>query len=438
MPGRRNFLKSSQAESALCRATFIEKSLPQLETGFRYFAEDKLKLFLPASDLKTRIISAFGGLFHHNFIDTFTTETDGISITAAAGTPSLYRKDRKYIQVFINSRRISDFALVQAADYAYSSFLPGGCHPVCFLFLDIPPEHVDFNIHPAKREVKFRNLPEIHHIVTDSLGSFLGKRNSFRVDLPLNSKNFISEKQKNLDIGRPAASASSPAKDSIFRRRTLEEISSEISSEIAAEIPPVIEKAEEQEPAQPPHPAQPGSSLVYLGQLFNLFLLFEYGENLLLIDQHAAHERLIFNSLSEGKPEVQELLVPVIFNVEPDREQYLLEYADHFKTMGFELQHAGDGEWALNSMPALCTGMEDEITAFFRNRIKNITEFKKELYALMSCRSAIKDGDSINNITAVELAGEILKLDNPRCPHGRPVIRIISRGQLFSMFGRTF
>ncbi len=444
MPGRRNFLKSPSAESALCRTTFIEKALPQLETGFRYFAEDKLKLFLPASDLKTRIVSAFGGLFHQNFIDTFSAETDGISITAAAGTPSLYRKDRKYIQIFINNRRISDFALVQAVDYAYSSFLPGGCHPVGFLFLDIPPEHVDFNIHPAKREVKFRNLPEIHHIVTDTLGSYLGKHNSFRVSAPLTGKQFYSEKQKSLDIGRPAAAVtsaafpSSPAKDSIFRKQTLEEISSEISSEIAAEAAPVIKKGNITEPSRSPHPAAPGAPLVYLGQLFNLFLLFEHGDTLLLIDQHAAHERIIFDRLSEEKPQVQELLVPVIFCVESAREHFLLNSIEQFKQMGFDLQQADDGEWMLNSMPSICSGMEDELTAFFSRGIKNISELKKELYAMMSCRSAIRDGDSISSITALELAGAVLKLENPRCPHGRPVIQQITREQLFRMFGRTF
>ena len=376
MPGRKNFLKSASAESAQCRAVFLDKALPHTGISFRYFVDDKLKLFLPAADLKTRVQSAYGSLFHNNLLNTFSTESDGIIVKAAAGTPSLYRKDRKYIHIFINNRRVSDYSLVQAVDYAYSSYLPGGCHPVCFLFLDIPPENVDFNIHPAKREVKFRNLPAIHHTVTETLGSFLSRNNSFNASI---KRPAAAEKtvQNDLDIGevisdRPAASGYSQAaysgktfkpQDSIFRKEKL--------PDIAAELAPVIESTPEKD-AHPGRPdqAQP-EALIYLGQIFNLFLVFEHGSNLMLIDQHAAHERLIFNSLAEGNPEIQELLVPISFSVDKNREKTLLLFLEEYRKLGFDLQQAAAGEWLINSMPALCSGMEDEITAFFSDNVKN-------------------------------------------------------------------
>lgn len=447
MPGRKNFLKSASAESAQCRSVFLDKALPHTDISFRYFVDDDLRLFLPAADLKTRVQSAYSGLLHNSMIQTLSSVSDNIKIRAAAGTPSLYRKDRKYIHVFINNRRISDYALVQAVDYAYSPYLPGGCHPVCFLFLDIPPEHVDFNIHPAKREVKFRNLPAIHHTVTEAIGNFLSRNNSFKADTKIftsaNSQG-IHQNELGLIKNPPAdgkkgfaptpyikAAISKSAENSIFRRESLDAISAETSPEFKSDSASAA--------------ASPAASsvnidkpLIYLGQLFRLFLIFEYDKNLLIIDQHAAHERLIFNILSSPNPQMQELLVPLNFELERDPEKNLINSLDEYKSMGFKLQMVKEGEWLLNSMPAICEGLEDEIISFFKDGKKNVGELKKEIYAMKSCKSAIKDGDLVDPVTAIELASEVMKLENPRCPHGRPLIQLISRDQLFEMFGRTF
>ena len=317
MPGRKNFLKSSSAESNQCRTMFIEKALPQTGISFRYFTDDKLKLFLPASDLKQRVVSAYGSLFRPEFLQTLEKESDGIRLSAVLGSPSLYRKDRKYIHVFINNRRISDYALVQAVDYAYAAFLPGGCHPVCFLFLEIPPEHVDFNIHPAKREVKFRNLPSIHHTVTEAVSRFLRERDSFTAELPARDKPAGQFSQADLELSpsraqMPLKKTASPA-DSVFRREDLDSLAAELSPEVNISPAPILQ--EKYPPIQ-----QENYPLIYLGQIFDLFLLFEHGEDLMIIDQHAAHERIIFNELSSRKPDIQELLVPITLELEKDEE----------------------------------------------------------------------------------------------------------------------
>ena len=449
MPGRKNFLKSAGAESGQCRAMFIEKALPQLDINFRYFNDGKLKLFLPASDLASRVQSSYSGLFQKEFIKMFSAADGEIEITAAAGGPSLYRKDRKYIQIFINNRRINDYSLVQAVDYAYSNYLPGGCHPVCFLFLKIPPAHIDFNIHPAKREVKFRNLPEIHHMVTEAVAGHLGGRNSFKADLKtipgqpafgFEHANYSPHRSQRIPDRRETfPQRSSIAETSIFRSESLSTLSRELIAEPQTElVPSRTEDGAFPQDTGNVTASDPAGRLVYLGQLWNLFLIFEHDEELLLIDQHAAHERLIFNRLSNERPEIQELLVPLRFSLEKDEQQALEARLDEYKVMGFELEKADDCDWMLNAMPAVCSGIEDEIIKFFRNKLTDAGELKKKLYAMISCRSAIMDGDRIDEVTAIELASEVLELDNPRCPHGRPVLQLISRDQLYKMFGRTF
>lgn len=449
MPGRKNFLKSSGAESAQCRSMFIEKALPQLGINFRYFSDGKLKLFLPASDLVSRVQAAYSGLFQKEFLNNFSDEDEDIKITASAGSPSLYRKDRKYIQIFINNRRINDYSLIQAVDYAYSTYLPGGCHPVCFLFLEIPPEHIDFNIHPAKREVKFRNLPGIHHMVTTAVVKHLASndRSSFNADLsgaysqPAFGFDKPAHTSDRSNVGNMSAvrefTPRSIADRSIFRQESISYIRGKLGN--PAPEASEAETASETEPALSTRDALDAPArLVYLGQLFNLFLLFEHDEDLLLIDQHAAHERIIFNRISGGRPQIQELLVPLRFSLENEEQAVLEKHLDDYSELGFELKKAGDRDWLLNALPIACTGIENDVISFFRNRVENTDELKKKLYAMISCKSAIKDGDRLDEITAIELASEVLEMDNPRCPHGRPVLQLISRDQLYKMFGRTF
>ncbi|MDC7126034.1 MAG: DNA mismatch repair endonuclease MutL [Spirochaetales bacterium] len=429
MPGRKNFLKSPSAESAVCKTMFIEKALPQSNKSFKYFTNDKLSLYISEADLVSRVKSAYSSLFHNELLYNIEKEIDGILIKAAAGKHSLYRKDRKYIHIFINNRRVNDLSLVHAVDYAYSQYLPGGCHPVCFLFLEIPPEHIDFNIHPAKREVKFRNLPSIHHCVTQALGEFLSTHNSFKSSFvtPKKDTSYQTEfeiKQEttptsfhqNYPVYYKTYSQPEPVKESIFKTDSIDNINANF-------IKPEINKS---------------TSLIYLGQLFKLFLLFEHGDEFLLIDQHAAHERLIFNDLISSPKKVQELLVPMELRLEKKQEISVEDNLEVYSELGFELQKISQGNWCINALPPVCSGMEDDITDFFMDEIKDAAELKKRLYAMMSCRSAIKDGDIVDSISALEIATKVLELDNPRCPHGRPIIQIISRDKLFEMFGRTF
>ena len=449
MPGRKNFLKSPGAEAAQCRSMFIEKALPQPDISFRYFNEGRLKLFLPASDQLTRVKNAFGGLFQPSFLGSFENEDGDIKISAVAGSPSLYRKDRKYIHVFINNRRVSDYSLVQAVDYAYSSFLPGGCHPVCFLFLTIPPEHLDFNIHPAKREVKFRNLPGIHHAVSSSVAAHLAGVNSFRASAAAKSGpsqpvlgfpgSVKRDSPPRAVADRIFSPAPSTAGQSIFRKQSLGEIKSSLTAaDKAPETGSPSPAATVAAPVPGGPPPESTARLIYLGQLFNLFLLFERDDDLLLIDQHAAHERLIYNSLSNGRPEIQELLVPLRFELESDADQGLRRNIEIYRELGFQIEPDGDGCYHIDALPAVCDGLEDQITGFFKDNISDAEELKRKLYAMISCRSAIKDGDRIDEIRAIELASEILMLETPRCPHGRPVLQLISRDELYKMFGRTF
>jgi len=181
IPGRRKFLKRPQAEGTACRKTFLNKALPFPDITFRFFTNGKLRHNLPESDQLQRILQAYQETIHEKFMGMTAIEAGGFSIKAVCSTPDFYRTDRSYIQIYINKRRIHEFSLLQAVTYGYNDYLPGGSFPYCFLFITINPELVDFNIHPAKREAKIRNISEIHHETVQMLKSWLFKATTKQV-----------------------------------------------------------------------------------------------------------------------------------------------------------------------------------------------------------------------------------------------------------------
>lgn len=144
-----------------------------------------------------------------------------------------------------------------------------------------------------------------------------------------------------------------------------------------------------------------------------------------------------FNKFLSGKSGVQELLVPVVFTVEEDTGKELSRHGEELSAMGIIMEDLDDGRWALKGIPANSSGLENLIVDFLKEMKGTVKDLKTALYADMACKSAVKDGEILDPVTAVELIKETLKLENARCPHGRPLWFQISREELFKLVGRT-
>lgn len=173
LPARKRFLKRAQSESAAVRSVMLDKALPFPDVSFRLFAQEEMRLHLPASSALERIALAYPNYLEPARMQELTTEGEGFRIQLFAGDPTDARNDRRALQVFVNRRRVWEYALLQAVEYAYQEYVHGGLHPIAYLFLDIDPQLVDFNIHPAKREVKIRCLSEVHRAVVHLLSGYL-------------------------------------------------------------------------------------------------------------------------------------------------------------------------------------------------------------------------------------------------------------------------
>lgn len=433
VPARREFLKRGSSESASARAVFLDKALPFPGVSFRLIGNGQLRSFLPPGTLLERIAGAYPERTEPARLQLLTASGDGFSLQLVAGEPGAHRKDRKQLQVFVNRRRIWEYALVQAVEYAYRDYLHGGLYPTAYLFIEIQPELVDFNIHPAKREVRFRNLPEIHRRVVSVLSSFLAAFDNRSVlverELPLHEPGYHGSGDRSSTRVDSGGSGETPTAFDLSRRFSPADggFVAETGGDPNDSYGP-IERAEAT--ATDPFPR-----VRYLGQVMDLFLVVEVDDTLYLVDQHAAHERVIYDRLRSGSGG-QELLFPVALEVHRNEEQALSEQLPLLSRLGIELEKTPEG-WELTSIPAMLSLSPEEIAALLMDLVNRPDDFERQLFASLSCRSAVMDGDRISTERAMQIIDGVLGLPNARCPHGRPVWISFSKDHLASMVGRT-
>ncbi len=177
-------------------------------------------------------------------------------------------------------------------------------------------------------------------------------------------------------------------------------------------------------------------SFTYLGQAFNLFLVAQKGDDLFLVDQHAAHERILFDKV-RLRQDVQSLMIPVEFEVERDVDAYLQEKLDVYLNLGIKLERQEPLVWHLLTIPAMYRAIEKEVVLFVQNHAGDAKEIEKGLYAIVACHAAIKGGDAVDRTTAVELLRQVFALEEPTCPHGRTFVVRLNKDELAKAVGRT-
>lgn len=450
IPARRAFLKRNATEAQLCRNLLTIKALAFPHIRFTLQIDGALRMDWPsASTLKERVMMYYRQLgYMDGDFSEITQSEDDFSIAIIAGNSSVKRSDRKEIRVFVNNRPVEEYSLVQAVIYGYGELMPGGSYPVAALFIHDKSELVDFNIHPAKKEVKIRNIAEIHHAV-----SSLIKNNAERkipTLEPVQSEFYLDNSVKESFSGYVRKEEKASAIEKAYKKETSEAPNTYLE-ERKAEYKPQdkswIEKAKklresyEAKTATEPKevietPAEEEISFRYIGQAFKLFLIAEYGNELYLVDQHAAHERIIYNELLEQKS-VQPLLVPLKLTVDKDTDVFLENYSHVYTSLGIMLSKIKDEEWEVNALPAVCRGIETQIVDFITSAKADEEELEAKLFAIIACKAAIKAGDEIDRWSAEALLKKVWKLKEPACPHGRTFLIKVSEERLRELVGRT-
>ncbi|GHV50684.1 DNA mismatch repair protein MutL [Spirochaetia bacterium] len=429
IPARKRFLKREGAEAGLCRQVLIDKALVLPERSFRFTQDGKLKTWLPVvPTLKERFIQCFLNSMEGNFLHEIHGAGQGFSVTIVVGGPELYRNDRRQQYVFANRRRIQDYGLLQALEYGVQGWFPNGVHPVGAVYVEIDPALADFNIHPAKREVRFADPGAIHHLITQTLREFTrhavthqmgntayqAETNHHAASLALEA--LLDQKPAFAPLpGRGAAmSASLPEHSTGLEKRGSPPDRSFAVAEAS--------------------PSYGGIRLV--GRVFDLFILVESGDKLFIIDQHAAHERILYDAFLSKPIPKQELLVPIPFSTAgADEDKFLISHREDLANLGIIVEE-GEGEWRITALPANWKMGDAETVREILDLRTSGENMAERWVATLSCHAAIKDGDYLDDTSALALAEEALRLPHPRCPHGRPVKTELTKENLYKAVRR--
>ncbi|MEE9274660.1 MAG: hypothetical protein V3V62_05070, partial [bacterium] len=384
------------------------------------------------------------------------------------GAPTLSRSGREGQYLFVNGRPVRDRILVHAVYEAYHSFLPRGRHPVFALFVELAAEGVDVNVHPSKEEVRFREASRVHDAVREAVAGLLG----------------APPQRPRLVVRRPEpasvfpASGRGPGASSWRGRPRAPDLlgGGGYIPPAGEETPPADSAAHGEAPAadgfpaeggealpgapasmaalerllQPPDPSDPVrlSACRYLGQWEECFLLFAAPQGLVFVDQHAAHERVLYNrfrdGFREGKVERQACLVPPVISLRPEEALRLDAHRATIERSGFELEAAGAGEYLIRSVPALLADRDP--AGAVRRVVEGLAELDEPMsfpdiidgiIARMSCRGAVKAAQTLHPEEVASLVAQIEETPGRwTCPHGRPLMLVLGAGAVSRRFLR--
>jgi DNA mismatch repair protein MutL len=473
LPARRKFLRSENTEASHVQHQLTLQAIGHPQIGF-VFMRDQSVVFQvpPAATLADRIRDLRGAEFLEHLLETPPETANGITLSGFIGRAGVSRATRAEQILFVNGRPVENITLQHGLREGYHTALMKGQYPVTFLFLEMDPEAVDVNVHPAKREVRFRE-PDV---VRDSVANVV--RKTLETDRQRWSQAFQKPVQpgghpgpvRRIPILDTAPTLIPPKEQFSLRRDWSEFNQREPPSDPAVGRRPIDHAGIGLEPSVMPVPLDlssraasdgfsvppPGpdphlkSALDFriLGVLGKLYIVMENGDGLVLVDQHAAHERVLFEKLrkqmeSAGVP-IQRLLIPLTVNVTPKDYDWILTNVPTLEKMGFALEPFGDSTLKVDGIPQFFP-KDDPGLAIRKlvDELRSITTATSRLrmgedaIAKTVCRHAIKANDDLHLPEIENLIQDLLACDLPFCcPHGRPTMIQIAYGELEKKFGR--
>ena len=420
LPARLKFLKSSGTEMAHIGEILAKTALANPQARFQLFHEKKLLSAYPLrQEPSARLVEALGDDTAGKMFP-FHGRQGELHVEGFAGEPDLNRSNSRGIYLFVNRRPVRDRLLTHAVMEGFRNLIPANRYPVAVLFVDIPPSEVDVNVHPSKWEVKFSDSETVHRSVIRAIRAMLEEIPWLKTS-PRERPEGVKEPQGL--YGALGREASLP-----------------VSWTGSLRARPRPESEDESPEGSPP--------VSFLGQIQDTYLIFVSPDGILLLDQHAAHERILLEELgkdlSGGNLSRQGLLLPEVVELASAEAEIIQEHLGDLGRMGFELEPAGGRTFWLKSTPQILSP-EDPLQ-LLREMIREISSWQKgadleqffdPLLKMMACRGAIQAGRAMGRQEAQALLSDLQKCRFPsHCPHGRPTLLRITPSDLEKMFGR--
>ena len=495
VPARKKFLKTTSREGSLVNDIVTRIALSYPDISFKLFNNNK-KVLLTYGDnnLASTIRTIYGKTIYEDIIEFSNHEDSYIRIYGYVGRESIARGSRNNQSIYVNNRYIKNKTVVAAVENAFKSFSTVNKFPFFVLFIDIPADNIDVNIHPTKAEIKFKDERMIFKAVFDTVHSALKNDvfNSFATDqeqlnvdvniqspLLIEEQHISDEKREQIDLLETKSSLlKEPSINDIYSSVTMNDIKKEenIYNELKAAtvakntikndvpIEPTVnyeetsysqsytensyeEQYEPKEKVDEKVPVAKFADLRVIGQFNKTYILAEYLDCLYIIDQHAAHEKILFekyrNDIEEKSTIIQPLLIPMVLELSIDDYECYIENKSLFEESGFIIDEFGDNTISLKEVPYFL-GKLDSKKLFLEmiDNLKNMgsgktVEVKINKIASMACRAAVKANDYLTEIEMKELIEQLRYIEDPfHCPHGRPIIIKMTNYELDKKFKR--
>jgi len=428
-PVRRQFLKKESTEQAHCLDYITRLALCDTNCRIKVVTNKKTVLNIPrAKDMSERISFVFGKEFTKNALLVEGKRGDA-SVKGLISKPGFTKSNTKGMLYYINGRFVRDGFLNHAVMTSYRGMIEARRYPSVVLYVDMPTCDVDVNVHPTKMEVRFKNPRDIYSLLVDSMVESLADTG------PIADKDYFTVPSA---TGRETNFYKGRVEDAIKRYT----ISRDTKRGIVSDTLPIFEKDKKKEDRVS------FSSLCYLEQIDNTYLVFSAPDGVVIMDQHAAHERVLYENLkkmsSGGYEQYQRLLIPEIIDLQPGNYVLFLENITVLKDAGFEVEPYGENTIIIKSLPAILAAVDlralvtDLIEEFSQTgKTGNVGETKEKIYALMACKGAVKARHKLTNQEVERLCRDLDSVPfAATCPHGRPLLVTLDISDMERMFKR--
>ncbi|MDI1314427.1 DNA mismatch repair endonuclease MutL [Prosthecobacter sp.] len=481
VPARRKFLRTENTEFAHVEQQLRLHAIANPQVAFTLTHNGELVLHLPATrDMLERIRGLVGDELSSRLLKVEATTVQGITVSGYIGGPGMSRSNRQMLTTYLNGRPIESASISYGLREGYHTALMKGQHPVTFLFIQMDPHAFDVNVHPAKKEVRFHDGHSVRDAISRSVSHTL--ENAAKLPTghapaparavpapPAAARVPLVPDSRQEQFTMPVAASSAPLRDlpqtrpespgpgvshraadvlaRIATERSSPSVQPQPSGAPAPEAPP-LEEEDAEEPQEPKAAPTPQPDYRIIGVLQKLYVLMEGKEGLVMMDQHAAHERVNFEkfrrALESGGVPCQRLLLPVTLQTTPRDADLLKQNLAALNRLGIEIEPFGPNIFKVETLPAFLK--TDDPAAWLDQVIEELSSLStkasslrlsEDAIATIACRASVKSNDVLSIPEMQGLLKDLFACEMPYCcPHGRPTLVQISTSELERKFGR--
>jgi len=448
VPARKKFLKSVATEQTACMEVLVRVALSRPSIRMKVTSNGREILQVPYTAGLSERLPLILGEDVASHMEPIESRRQGIRLSGCITRPEYSRSNTKGYHFFVNGRFVKDALISHAVMTGYRRVIPEKRYPVAVFFIEVSPEDVDVNVHPAKTEIRFRNPRDLYDCVVEAIVSKLavvpGEKHPWPAAEQKNEGNTYHQRVEEALKRYTLVTGGSRPTFHVRNEKTGMETLFDLRPAGIPQKSGVMEQ-----PASRSTSGVRFSGLTFLGQVGATYLIFTDGENLVLMDQHAAHERVLFEkirSAAVGRESFrQNLLVPEVITLSPPEYAQFMQLTEPLSGAGLDIEPFGGNAVILKTIPSLLSNLSPR--RFLLDMVTEVLDgassispvvLKEKMFAVMACKGAVKANHTLSSEEVNSLCAEMDKIPfNATCPHGRPVYLIYSMGDLQKLFKRT-